>query len=59
MIRKAIKTTAMIGTTAATDGRFATARAETMISSECLYMADAIQLTNGPDSPWIGGLTIG
>ena len=59
MIKKAIKTSAMIGISAVTEGLPATARVETMISLECLYMADAIQLTNGPDSPRIGVLTIG
>ena len=45
MIKKAIKTIAMIGISAATEGTFATAGVEAMISSECLYMADATRLT--------------
>jgi hypothetical protein len=45
MIRKAIKTTAMIGISGATDEFIVFAWFETMISSSrCLYMANAIQL---------------
>jgi hypothetical protein len=48
---KALRTTAIIGISAAIDVLFGIARVETMIlSSSCLYMADAIRLAAGPDS---------